>query len=269
MLMQRIMTAMILIPIILGILFFTSPFVFFILTTFIALNCAWEWSHLMEIKPLLWRLFYVACSGIILIITLTIPVLITLFCSVIAWFFFIVLLAIYPRGSDWWSRGVFWRVLMGWFVFIPTWVAINFLRTQPNGIHLLLFLFILVWGADSAAYFIGKKWGKTKFAPSLSPGKSVQGVLAALVFSIGWVVLVLWAVKTPLMVWPYAIGLVLITVLFSVVGDLFESMLKRQACLKDSGCLFPGHGGLLDRIDSLTAAAPIFASGGILMAMFV
>jgi phosphatidate cytidylyltransferase len=144
---------------------------------------------------------------------------------------------------------------------VPCWVAINYIFIQHEGRLALLFLFILIWGADSAAYFVGKKWGKHKLAPQVSPGKSIEGMMGALVFTILLAIITQLLCRIPLERWHWGILLSLLTVIFSIVGDLFESMLKRNAGIKDSGNILPGHGGLLDRIDSLTAAAPVFAFG--------
>ena len=128
------------------------------------------------------------------------------------------------------------------------------------GAGYVLFLLFLIWIADSGAYFTGRRWGQRKLALSISPGKTWEGVwgasLAALVFAmLGAVVL---EVRMP---WPGFVILSMVTVGFSIAGDLFESMLKRQRGLKDSGSLLPGHGGVLDRVDSLTAAVPVFLLG--------
>jgi phosphatidate cytidylyltransferase len=150
------------------------------------------------------------------------------------------------------------KILMGFLVLIPCWAALNYLRSLHDGIYTLLFLFALIWGADSAAYFVGRKWGKHKLAPQVSPGKSWQGLCGALVCALFIAAIAGWLSETPIQLWWRGAVIAVVTVLFSVMGDLFESMIKRQAGVKDSGQLLPGHGGLLDRIDSLTAAAPIF-----------
>ena len=125
-----------------------------------------------------------------------------------------------------------------------------------------MYLFLLVWGADSGAYFVGRKFGKKKLAPNVSPNKSVEGLYGGILTSM--VIVVAVASLYLDMTWPeLCLFLILsvITVFSSVLGDLFESMIKRRAGIKDSGRILPGHGGVLDRIDSLLAAAPIFATG--------
>lgn len=269
MLKQRIITALILIPITIALLFYLPSIAFLFLTAFIALGGAWEWSNLMQLQKTSSRLFYLLFMALIFFSTLFIPMPFIFFCAFIWWLFAIVCILFYPYGSHWWGQSTLWRGVMGLFVLVPCWVAINYIRNQSDGIYVLLFLFVLIWGADSAAYFAGKKWGKHKLAPHVSPGKSVQGLVGAVLFSTIITLAALWLSHIPIRIWPWGILLSLVTVLFSIVGDLFESMLKRQAGLKDSGGLLPGHGGLLDRIDSLTAAAPIFTLGAILMGMYL
>jgi phosphatidate cytidylyltransferase len=125
----------------------------------------------------------------------------------------------------------------------------------------LLFFFVLIWLADSAAYFSGKKFGRNKLAEQLSPGKTREGLWGALIatFILSLIGVLQFGLSPISSV--YFIMLCLLTALISVVGDLYESLLKRNAGVKDSGFLIPGHGGVLDRIDSLLAAAPGFILG--------
>lgn len=269
MLMQRIITAIILIPITLALLFFLPPIWFAILTGFVTLLAAWEWSALIGLKNLSARLIYVFIILFFLWLTLFMHVVFIFLFTFLCWLIAVALVIFYPRASGWWSNHIFWRGVMGVIVLVPCWVAMNFIRNQSDGIYALLFLFVLIWGADSTAYFFGKAWGKHKLAPRVSPGKSIQGLVGALLFAVLSALVMQWIAQIPQSAWIWGVVLALITVLFSVVGDLFESMLKRQAGVKDSGQIIPGHGGLLDRIDSLTAAAPIFALGAILLGMYL
>jgi len=262
MLKLRIITALILMPLTLAALFYLPPYLFCILTGAITLIAATEWANLMELKTISRRFIYLAivvalalfCARYILF-----PVILTV--TFVWWLIAAVLVICYPRGSGWWGKSIILRGLMGLLVLVPCWVAINYIFIQEEGRLALLYLFVLIWGADSAAYFVGKKWGKNKLAPLVSPGKSIQGLFGALVFTVLLAVITQVLCRIPMERWHWGIGLSLLTVLFSILGDLFESMLKRNAGLKDSGNILPGHGGLLDRIDSLTAAAPVFAFG--------
>ncbi len=155
------------------------------------------------------------------------------------------------------------RLISGFFVLLPTWIAPLWLHGhQPQGWRLVLFMMVLVWTADSGAYFVGRPWGKTKIAPHISPGKSLEGVLGGLAA----VVLVAWF--SGVWIWQFSsdklwtwVMLAAVVALVSVVGDLVESRFKRAAGVKDSGHLLPGHGGVLDRIDAFTAAVPFFVIG--------
>jgi phosphatidate cytidylyltransferase len=153
----------------------------------------------------------------------------------------------------------------GWIglLLLPaTWLALVQLHRHPDsGPLLVLFLFVMIWLADSGAYFAGKRWGRKKLAPRISPGKTREGVAGAL----GVTLLLAVAAASGFTATGTAalafVLLCLVTVSYSIVGDLFESMLKRQRGVKDSGRLLPGHGGVLDRVDSLIAAAPLFVLG--------
>jgi phosphatidate cytidylyltransferase len=153
-------------------------------------------------------------------------------------------------------------LLLGGLVLVTAWLSIVLLHASAaHGPALVLYLFVLIWVADSAAYFTGRAFGRRKLSPFVSPGKTWAGAGGALA---GAAVsgLVLWGVGVAGQAgpWPLVAVSVLVTVV-SIGGDLWESRLKREAGVKDSGRLLPGHGGMLDRIDSLLAAAPVFALG--------
>ena len=150
-----------------------------------------------------------------------------------------------------------YKELIGWFILLSAWMFLSRLRIF-YGSEMTMYFFILIWMADISAYFAGKKWGKAKLAPVISPGKTVEGMYGALVTGIvsGGVLSLIYSFQ-----WMVALDFVLLsvlTVLISIYGDLFFSVVKRQRGVKDSGILLPGHGGVLDRIDSLVAAAPFF-----------
>jgi phosphatidate cytidylyltransferase len=147
----------------------------------------------------------------------------------------------------------------GFLALVPAWVALAYLYlSKPAGPEMVLYLLGLVWAADIGAFFAGRTFGRVKLAPRVSPSKTWEGVLGGLIF--GAVVAALGAawLKQPRLGF---ICLSVAVVFVSIVGDLTESMFKRYAGVKDSGALFPGHGGVLDRIDSVTAAAPVFLLG--------
>jgi phosphatidate cytidylyltransferase len=274
MLKKRLITAAILIPVFVALILKLPPLGFAILTSIFTLLAAWEWSAFLGLKPFLHRLCYPVIIYGIISMPLYISIEIVLFGTLLFWLFALAFVVKYPKGSQLWGNSMFVRGLMGCMVLIPTWRALNYLRvTDLFGVNkgpvIVLFIFILVWCADSGAYFAGKLWGKNKLAPAVSPGKTWQGFVGALIIGCLLGPLLAWLLPTTLQ--PSLLLLMLLTIItvgFSVLGDLFESMLKRNVGLKDSGGLIPGHGGLLDRVDSLTAAVPIFTLGCLLMKMF-
>lgn len=155
-------------------------------------------------------------------------------------------------------RGPVALAVAGWWVLVPAWLALVWLQSRP---WLLLTLLAVVWVSDSAAYFAGRALGRHKLAPAISPGKTWEGVGAAFLAVLAYLTLlglVAPPVLPPLLT-PAAAGVFLALTVLGIVGDLFESWIKRVAGVKDSGTLLPGHGGVLDRIDALTASLPLAA----------
>lgn len=181
-------------------------------------------------------------------------------------------------GVAWWLISIVWlrhfsfaasptrdnsliKLLAGACTIIPAWTALVWLHSHGHYGRWLLLALLLIWAADTGAYFSGRQFGRRKLAPHVSPGKTWAGVYgaligAAIVAAVGGVLLHLGGARIAGLV-----ILALVTVAASILGDLFESLLKRHAQVKDSGTLFPGHGGLLDRLDSVFAALPVFALG--------
>ena len=148
---------------------------------------------------------------------------------------------------------------MGLLVLVPTWFALMALRLHSNGVGLIFVLIALVTAADIGAYFTGKAWGKAKLAPNVSPGKSWAGFWGGLVTSALLALSLWWLLDGGQHSGLAVMAIAVATSLASVLGDLLESMVKREQGVKDSGRILPGHGGMLDRLDSMTAAAPVFA----------
>ena len=272
MLKQRILTAVILVPLLVAALFyFPLGWIVVLFGLFIA-AAAWEWAALMGWPGIVARSAYtlsLLLAGAVGIYSFfRQPSAIVAFLAAAALWWVWALVELVTRRHV--NKGMFamlaGRIVGGYLVLVPLWVACVFLLAVNLGPSLLLYMFVLVWVADTAAYFTGSVMGRTKLAPQISPGKTVEGVAGG----IFGVVLLAWLCGT--MIWKFEgtrlalwTGLGILTALFSVVGDLTESKLKRIAGVKDSGKLFPGHGGVLDRIDALTAAAPVFALGAILL----
>lgn len=223
----------------------------------IILIAAWEWAGFLNFGKPPQRLIYVALVGLgiagllALLNAGALSVGQVLVFAIATWSMALVWLFFYPTAVP----GVL-RWLAGLAVLLPAWLALDIVfRMSPR---LLLFMLVLVFAADVGAYFAGKRFGRVKLAPQISPGKTWEGVLGGLALVLLLSVAGAHWFNLPLnMFLPFglAIGMV------SVVGDLTVSVFKRSAGVKDSGRLFPGHGGLLDRIDSITAASPLFAYG--------
>ncbi|MCP3679226.1 MAG: phosphatidate cytidylyltransferase [Gammaproteobacteria bacterium] len=256
MLMQRVITGALLITFTLVLLFLLPSWLFVLAATFMVFGAGWEWSQFLSLTQTWQRLLYAGFIVVIAVASYTLSIETIL---VIAYFWWLIacwLVLTYPVTAFLWAKLSLLRGVMGALTIIPAYIAILVIyRCQPL---LLLLLFILVWGADSGAYFVGRCLGRHKLLPAVSPGKSWEGVAGGIflvVIAVAMTALILklsWQGTGWLMLWSIVI------LVFSIVGDLFESMLKRSCGLKDSGKLLPGHGGLLDRIDSLLATAPIF-----------
>ncbi len=261
---SRVLTASILAPVvILAVLALPTPG-FALVLGLILLGGAWEWSALAGLTAPAARLGYVALIGVALILLWQLPeagVVPLLFLISLWWWLVAVwLFRLDHIESD--SGPAPGRMLVGLLVLMGPWLAMTQVHgASPRGPALVLFLLILIWTADVAAYFSGRRWGKTKLAPVLSPGKTWAGVFGAGAGSAQLGLALSYWLEFSLLATLGALILCLATTFISVVGDLFESLLKRCRGVKDSGHLLPGHGGLLDRIDSLTAAAPFFVLG--------
>lgn len=265
MLKTRIITALVLAPIAIGGIFFLPPVGFALFTAAIITLGAWEWANMAGIHHQAGRVVYAAVIAVILYGIACVPASVVLWLALVWWCVCFLLVRNYPAGSaGWGSMGV--RSLMGVLVLVPAWVGLNHLRLEDflfgnttNNLWAILYVFCMVWVADIGAYFAGRAFGKAKLAPRVSPGKSWAGVWGGLV-AVG-ILAVVAGVLADATVNDTLILIVasLVTGLVSVLGDLLESMLKRFRGIKDSSQLLPGHGGILDRIDSLTAAIPVFA----------
>lgn len=260
---QRILTALVLLPLaVAAILYLPTPWLGGLVTV-VLLLALWEWTSLLGISALSGRLAYLGANVAVM--------------SWLAWSAWQGLaLTVVFVGVLWWLLAFAWlgriaflatpsrsaralKLLAGSLAAVPAWSALLLLHgAEPHGPRWALAALAAVWAADSFAYFAGSRWGRRKLAPSISPGKTWAGLwggmfgcvlltlLAAPLLNVGWLQL------------PALALLGLITGAFSVLGDLFESLIKRHAGSKDSGALIPGHGGVLDRVDSLLAALPVF-----------
>lgn len=279
MLKQRIITALLLIPIALYCVFLLPLWGFSLFIQAVIMMGAWEWSPLMGVRRKPARAAYVVFIGAIIgVLSWLVPLgdlwgddgvlnSVTYYTIVLGGVWWVIALALivnYPSSRRVWSRT---RAIVGVFgvlIFIPTWAAlmtvrsINFDDNPYFGGWVVLFILLLVWAADVGAYFAGVRYGRNKMMPAVSPGKTMEGLCGGVTLAFVVMMVVSHWTKVPADQFTgyYLTGL--FTVVASVFGDLNESMFKRSAGVKDSGSILPGHGGILDRIDSLTAAVPVF-----------
>ncbi|EMM5327189.1 phosphatidate cytidylyltransferase [Pseudomonas aeruginosa] len=261
MLKQRIITALVLLPIALGGFFLLEGAFFALFIGAVVSLGAWEWARLAGYEQQFGRVAYAATVALLMVALYHLPQLAgaVLLLALVWWTLATVLVLTYPESVGYW--GGRWRRLgMGLLILLPAWQGLVLLKQWPLANGLIIAVMVLVWGADIGAYFSGKAFGKRKLAPRVSPGKSWEGVYGGLAASLAITLAVGlyrgWSLGALLLA---LLGAALV-VFVSIVGDLTESMFKRQSGIKDSSNLLPGHGGVLDRIDSLTAAIPVFAA---------
>jgi len=275
MLKQRLITGFVLSGLLIWSIFNLSNDYFAILTAVFVIQGAWEWARLVNVSALWQRVFIVLfVSSIILALWYSLgkyPYLADVVFSIaVLWWLLCGLWVFkYSQRITLSSQAFLIKLLIGVVVLVPAWLALVSLHAKTlNGPSYVLFILLLTAVADIGAYFAGKRWGARKLAPRISPGKTWEGVWGAVVivaiYSIAGGTLLLDLGPDKLL---FFIPLCLVILSFSILGDLFESMIKRQAGMKDSGQILPGHGGVLDRIDSITAAAPVFVAGLLLLEM--
>jgi len=285
MLLQRILTACILATVVISAVFLLPTLYFYLFIAIIVLIAGWEWTGLSETDGIADKLLFQ--------IGLILPMLFVTFWThileITAEIFEYPEIKNFSGALEWLVIGpvLYWVMMMflirnvpdellkiklkksyqlfiGWFVLISAWMFLTKLRAY-YGPEAVMYFLLLIWIADIAAYFSGKKFGKDKLAPSISPGKTVQGMYGAMLSAVICAVILILYYGYPLLMSTDFILLSILTVLVSIYGDLFFSLVKRQKGVKDSGFILPGHGGLLDRIDSVIAAAPFYYAGVILI----
>ncbi|HSH53957.1 MAG TPA: phosphatidate cytidylyltransferase [Methylotenera sp.] len=251
MLKTRILTALVLVAGFLGILFLASDTTWALLTLIASLIGVWEWSNLIQLNKLQARVTLAVASGLGLALIFTSNISLAHYHDVVVFsilgisaIFWILIAPIWLSTRKKINHR-FAMSMLGLLLLFATWIALIGLHNISP--WLLLGVLATVWIADSAAYFAGKSFGRHKLAPEISPGKTWEGVAGAIVAVSLYGFLLCYYLNYSLWL---IVGLWLIVVL-SIMGDLFESLLKRQAGVKDSSQLLPGHGGVLDRIDGL------------------
>ncbi len=271
MLKTRVITALVLLVLFLAALFWLSPFAWAVFAGVLVLPAAWEWGKLIKLRRLACGLYAVlvaaACASLYDLAQGNAPIgqfKPQTAAYLVASLFWMVVVPLWLWHS-WLPRSRWLAALTGLVVLVPTWLALVELRNLGPGV--LLLLMSVAWISDSAAYFAGRRYGRRKLAPAISPGKTWEGVagavLAVSLYAALWSFA--WHAYFPQVLQSMrfgAFGMLLFLWLLTAIGiygDLFESALKRRAGVKDSGALLPGHGGVLDRIDALTAVLPAAA----------
>lgn len=270
MLLQRVLTALVLVPLALLIILWPGTAVFAVICAAIFLAALWEWTELSGLKQLPARVALLVVAAVIFVLLWR-------------WHATAVTPWVLTAGVAWWLVACFWlrhfafgaaptrenrwlKTMAGALVVFPTWIAALSLHERvPHGHWWTLLALVIVWCADIGAYFSGRVFGKRKLAPQISPGKTTAGAYGALVAGALVALLGAWLLDVRGMPLIGVCLLALLTVAASIVGDLIESLMKRHAQVKDSGTIFPGHGGLMDRMDSVFAALPVFAAGLLLL----
>ncbi|MUK48355.1 phosphatidate cytidylyltransferase [Aliivibrio fischeri] len=272
---QRIITALILAPLVIAGIFMLPMQGFLIAITAITLVGFWEWTQFTESKSrylaiipsvavLAASLFFLPTSTL----ELTIPSnehQIILLVGFTWWLIASGLVLTFPNSKTLWHSNLPLKHIFGWLTMVPFLWSILLLRADHYmldsyyGAKLVLLVCLLVWAADSGAYFAGKSFGKRKMSPAVSPNKTIEGLIGGVITAIiiGWGAASAFNIQFEST--SSMLGIFIATIIISVLGDLVESMFKRASGIKDSGSIIPGHGGILDRIDSLTAAFPVFA----------
>lgn len=278
MLRQRVITALILAPLaLLAIVYLPIQYFQWVIAAVVAL-AAWEWAKFCGLFERQHKAIYTAVIlAICLLLGAAIPVdeiwyqgvlngpyRFILWVASLWWLVSLGFILAYPNYSDIWRGNWRLRSIFGALTLVPTWVALVTLRTslydvdELYGASLILYVLGIVWAADIGAFFVGVKFGRHKLRPRVSPGKTIEGLLGGVGASfaiIGFAALHYQVDPSRILLHVFVGAL---TVAVSALGDLNESMFKRCVGIKDSGTILPGHGGILDRIDSLTAAFPVF-----------
>jgi phosphatidate cytidylyltransferase len=235
----------------------------------------WEWLKLTDIEDTIAR-------SVLLVVNLLLMVALVWASQSNTGGSLVLLQIMVMIGVGWWCLAALWlrhydfasdhdtharifKLAAATLSVIPAWCALALIHaSQPNGNRWLLLALATVWAADSGAYFAGRKFGRIKLSPRISPNKTVEGLIGGVFAGMALALVAAPFAGASMKQLPYVAIVAIWTILFSVVGDLFESLLKRHVGVKDSSKLIPGHGGVLDRIDSILAALPVFALGKLL-----
>jgi len=270
MLNQRTITGLVLAPIGIAAVLLLPTWALAAFTSMTVLVAMWEWTRMSGFTSRPMR------SAVVALVALVLVGLWFLRDHAVIWY-------LIAAGGAWWIVAFVWlrnfsfgaaptrenaalKLAAGLLATLPAWVALTKLHGDPRGgPGWTLLAMMLVSVADTAAYFAGRRYGKAKLCPQISPNKTIAGAYGALASGAILSTIGGWLLHVRGLAWVALVVLALVTVIASIIGDLFESLVKRQAGVKDSGTLFPGHGGMFDRLDGMFAALPVFALGKALL----
>jgi phosphatidate cytidylyltransferase len=260
---QRLVTAFVLLVIVTSAVLFLPQSGFLLFVALVILLGAWEWSTMLKLSKTQRGAYLALCAALMSALQLgggavVVPLMLL---SALWWIVAFTLVLRYPKAGLWWQPTP-QALLVGLVVLVPGFAALSELRALEHYGRAIAGFIVLVGAADSFAYFTGRALGRHRLAPLVSPNKTWEGVMGGMVGCVALGLGGLWWLSAERDFsageWLVAALGFLLLATFSVVGDLFESMFKRHCQVKDSGKLLPGHGGILDRLDSLTAALPVY-----------
>ncbi|NDH66345.1 MAG: phosphatidate cytidylyltransferase [Gammaproteobacteria bacterium] len=251
---QRFLTAILLIPLVFCGIYYANDPVLVGIIALLGVALAWEWSALIPLSMVMWKALFLGALvlGIWPLYAFLMPSLVL---NIGLWLGILWAVVTYPKTRPIWGHA--------WLMALVAWFSLNLfahclwaLFHHEQGRWLLVYLLGLVWATDIGAYMFGKLWGKHRLIPQVSPGKTLEGSAGGIVVASAVAALGAWYFQPPnLSAWFVQAWIV---IGFAMLGDLWISMLKRRVQLKDTGHILPGHGGVLDRLDSLVASLPIF-----------
>jgi len=281
MLLQRVITASVLAPLVVLAIFKLPHLYFAIIWGVVMLIAAWEWTNLAEVKSLLGKIVFLIAMIVPMVLLQFWTQVLEVIAQLLDWpevrtysgvieilvvpavlFWLYVMFRIRKAGHELLEikLSVFKKLLIGGFVLVSAWLFLTRLIVLEEP-AMTMYFFVLIWAADIGAYFSGKKFGKTKLAIEISPGKTLEGLYGALASAVVVGLVFTFSFGFSALSISDFLLLSVITVLVSIYGDLFFSAAKRIRGVKDSGSILPGHGGILDRLDSVIAAVPVFYAG--------
>lgn len=266
MLKQRLLTAAILIPLVVLSLLYLPTSIFKWFLAVVVVLAAWEWFSMIGFHDKYKMLLAMAMLGITAIAGTFLSINTVVIVAIVVWGLILLFVSYYahqvlPQAVQKLFLQPIIALMMATIVLSLFWLSAIQTHATSLGAQQLLYIMVLVWLADTGGYFAGKRWGKLQLAKAISPNKTWEGVAGALILGAAWAIIgYYWGVSGSLSLVSWLL-LSAVSLLISIVGDLFESLFKRSYQIKDSGNLLPGHGGMLDRIDSLIAAVPVFMAG--------